>query len=138
MKMRSKTIALAIACMSAAAAPAQELPRHPDILPGIVMSMAVADEVRAQCIATFPDLKDGVEEAYAAWPLAKTSISVKVNGKDYVMPQIEQLRESIRRQFQVGATARNRRECERYGADMQKAIAKIPPEWLAPFLPEGR
>ena len=68
----------------------------------------------------------------------KTSSSVKVNGKDYVMPQIEQLRESIRKQFRVGATARNRRECERYGTDMQGAISKIPPEWLAPFLPEGR
>ena len=136
--MSARALAAAIALACAAPAAAQELPRHPDVLPGIVMSIAIAEELRDQCAATFPDLKAAVEEAYAAWPLARTTISVKVNGKDYVMPQIQALRESIRRQFGVGATAKNRRECEGYGPDMQRALSKVPPEWLAPFLPEGR
>jgi hypothetical protein len=122
-------------CAAQGTAMAQPLPRQPDAaFLGVMMTKAIVDELRKQCTAAYPELKATIDEAYNAWPFARTTITIKVNGKDYVSPGITSIVEDVRAQYRAGDDARNRRECEGFKGQLEALVQRMPMDTLKAFI----
>ena len=132
--MNARAIACGLALAASPAAAQQPSPPPPDVLGAVVMTMTLVDELRIQCSLAFPEMKPEIEEAWRAWPLAKTTVTITVNGRPYVSPSIARSVAGIRVQFASGNEAKNRTECEGFKARLESLARTMPKDAIAPFL----
>jgi hypothetical protein len=127
---------------SALAANAQTTPPRPppDLLPVIQMTQMMVGELKAVCLAAHPELADMIEQAHREWILYPVKIVVQVNDRDYVSPTLTAMQALVRNQFAAQDKDRLRRDCEEFRQGLNKMLATVPKEALAPFLtaPQGK
>ena len=75
-----------------------------------------------------------IDAGYEAWPFSGTTISIQVNGKDYVIPEVATIVASIRSQFATGDAAKNRKECEEFPVRVAGLAQRMPMEALSAFV----
>ena len=137
--MNARSLAF-VAGIAALPTGAQQPSPPPDVLGAVVMTMTLVEELRALCGLAFPEMKPMIEEAWREWPLAKTKVTITVNGRPYVSPGAAHLIASVRAQFSTGNEAKNRTECEGFKPRLENLARTMPKEAIAPFLlppPEG-
>lgn len=74
-----------------------------------------------------------IEEAYAAWPLAKTEIAVQVNGRPYLSSSVTSMVNQVKSEFTNGPNAKNRADCEKFKTMLPDLVRGVPKDVLATF-----